>query len=100
MEFVALNVDGVHLGVADLDAGRIGAGIDLALHLETGFGRGGGDQLDDGLVADERSTAPVLGDEREQAMLDPVLFAGAGREVADRDGDAEFVGQGLQLALP
>jgi hypothetical protein len=65
VEFVALNVDGVHFGIADFDAGRIDVGIDLAVHLEAGLGRGGGDQLDDGLVADERPATPILGDERE-----------------------------------
>src|SRR5207342_3213174 len=55
---------------------------------------------DDGLIADERPPAPVLRDEREQAMLNLVPFAGAGREMTNRDEDAELVGQGLQLALP
>ena len=100
VEFVAVNVDGVHLGVGDFDAGGINVGVDLAAHLEAGVGGGGRDQLDDGLVADERLAAPVLGDEREEAMLDLVPLAGAGRQMADRDGDVEFVGQALQLALP
>ena len=56
------------------------------LHLQTGAGGGGGDQLDDGLVADQRLAAPVLGDEREQPMLDLVPLAGAGRQMTDRDG--------------
>ena len=56
--------------------------------------------MDDGLVADEWLAAPVLCDEREQAMLDPVPLAGARRQMTDRDGNAEFVGQVLQLALP
>src|ERR1700730_5492316 len=33
-------------------------------------------------------------------MLDLVPFAGAGGQMTDRDGNAEFVGQGLQLAFP
>ena len=33
-------------------------------------------------------------------MLDLVPLAGAGRQVADRDGQLEFVGQLLQLDLP
>ena len=99
MKVVVLDGDGAHLGVADLDAGRISVGVDLALHLQPGVGGRGGDELDDGLIADERPAAPVLGDEREEAMLDLVPFAGAGRQMADGDGDIEFVGQGLQLAL-
>ena len=56
--------------------------------------------MDDGLVADERPAAPVLRDEREETMLDAIPFAGAGRQMADGDSDAELVGEGLQLALP
>jgi hypothetical protein len=52
------------------------------------------------LVADEWLAGPVLCDEREQAMLDPVALAGAGRQMADRNGNAEFVGEVLQFALP
>ena len=57
---MALKVEGAHFGLAHLDAGGVGIGIDLALHLETGVRGGGGDQLDDGLVADQRLAAPVL----------------------------------------
>ena len=71
-----------------------------AAHREAGVGRGGGDQLDDDLVADQRLAAPVLGDEGEQAVLDLVPFAGAGREVADGHGQAGLVGEALQLELP
>src|SRR4051794_918027 len=51
-------------------------------------------------MAEQWLAAPVLGDEGEQAMLDAVPFAGSGRQVANRNGDPEFVGQDLQLALP
>ena len=83
---MALDIDAVHLGIGDLDAGRIGVGVDLALHLEAGVGGGGSDQLDDRLVADERPSAPVLGNEREQPMLDLIPFAGAGRQMTDGEG--------------
>jgi hypothetical protein len=33
-------------------------------------------------------------------MLDPVPFAGAGRQMADGDAQAEFVGQRLPFAFP
>jgi hypothetical protein len=33
VEFVAPDIDRVHLGVGDFDAGRIGVGVDLALRL-------------------------------------------------------------------
>src|SRR5882672_10093499 len=64
------------------------------------FGGGGRDQLDDHAMADEGLGAPVLADEGEEAVLDLVPLAGAGRQVADRDVEAEFVGQLLQFAFP
>ncbi len=33
-----MEINGIHLGVADLDAG--GIGVDLGLYLEAGFGCG------------------------------------------------------------
>ena len=60
----------------------------------------GRDQLDDHAIADERLGAPVLADEGEEAVLDLVPLAGAGRQVADHDVEAEFVGQLLEFAFP
>ena len=104
VEVVALNVDDIHLGIGDPDAGGIAVGVDLALHLEAGSGRGGGNQLDDGLVADERPAAPVLRDEREEAMLDLVPFAGARWEMADdqpeSDVTASFCSEVFQIPEP
>ena len=100
MERVALDVDCSHFGFGDFDAAWVARAIDVAGNGEACVGRGGGDQLDDDLMADERLAAPVLGDEGEQSMLDPVPFAGAGRQVGDRHGEAGLVGEALQLALP
>src|SRR3982751_921298 len=52
------------------------------------------------LMADERFAAPVLGDVGEQSVLDAVPFAGAGRQMDDRHGEAGLVGEALQLAFP
>lgn len=100
MEGVRGDADGVHLGVTDLDAGGIAAGINLGFDVEAGVGGGRGDQLHDGLVADQRLSPPVLRDEREQAVLDLVSFAGARRQMTDGDGQAEFVGESLKFAFP
>ena len=51
------------------------------MHGQTGAGCGRGDQLNDGLVADQRFGTPVLANEREQAVLNLVPLAGAGWEV-------------------
>jgi hypothetical protein len=70
VEGVAVQPDGGQLGVGGLAASGVGVGIELASHAQTGGGRGGGDQADDDRVADQRFAAPVLADEREQAVLD------------------------------
>ena len=90
---MAGEVDGIHFDVGHLDTGRIGVLIELVTNLETGLCCRCGDQLDDDPMADERFAAPVAGDEREQAMLDLVPLAGAGRQVTYGDGNAELVGQ-------
>ena len=74
--------------------------IQFAADRQAGLGRGRCDQLDDHLMADKRSAAPVAGDEREQTMLDLVPLARARREVAHGDRKAEFVGEPLQFDLP
>ena len=83
-------------GVADNLVGDdnilwIAVAIEFAMHGETGVIGGGGDQVDDDTVADKRLGAPVLTDEREQAVLDLVPLAGAWGKVADRDVDAKLM---------
>jgi len=41
-----------------------------------------------------------LADEREETMFDFVPFAGARRQVMDRDAQAGLIGQGLEFPLP
>src|ERR1700730_7242245 len=53
------------------------------------------------MMADKRLTAPVAGDEREQAVLDLVPLAGAGRQVTDahaRTVAATAIGGNQQVA--
>src|SRR3954447_17342330 len=66
-------IEGGHLGIGHPDALGIGAAVEAALDGEAGAGRGAGDHLDDHLVGEQGLAAPVLGDEGEQPMLDPVL---------------------------
>jgi len=56
--------------------------------------------MDDRAIAAQRLAAPVDSDERKQAMLDLVPLAGAGRQVANRCGKLELVGQFLKLDFP
>src|SRR5438876_483277 len=93
-------VDCGHLGVRDDNAARVLASSEFAAHGEAGFGGAGRDQFDDDPVADERLGAPVPADEGEEPVFDFVPLAGAGRQVADHNIEAEFVGQLLQFAFP
>jgi hypothetical protein len=100
LEGMALNVEGSQFGIADFDALRIAALVDVANDGEAGIGSSGADQLNDDLVADERFAAPVLGDIGKEAVLDAVPFAGAGRQMGDGYNEAGFVGKALEFTLP
>ena len=69
MKVVALDVDGRHFIIADLNAFLIEVAIEVASDRETVFGRGGADQLDNDLVADQWFAAPVLRDVSKETML-------------------------------
>jgi len=70
MEFIALDVERLHRGIADFDALLVGGGIERALDFQAGFGRRRGNQLDHGHAIDEWPPAPSLRDVAEQAVLD------------------------------
>jgi Endosomal/lysosomal potassium channel TMEM175 len=91
MEGISLEPQLRHLLIGNLDPCRIGIGIELAFHGETGLRRGGSDQINDDLVTDQRRAPPVLADEREQAVFDLIPLAGARRKMADRNLQARFV---------
>jgi len=73
VELVSFQVESSHLDVADFDAFLVGSRIERTLDFQTGSGRRGADQFDDGEAIGERATPPVLGDVTEQAVLDPRL---------------------------
>src|SRR6266576_5230044 len=100
MECIALDVERLHLGIADFDAFLVGRAIERALDFQAGFGRRGSDQLDDRHAIDEWSPAPSLGDVAEQAMLDLVPLRRARRIVMDVEHEARLVSELLQLELP
>ncbi len=100
MEGIALDVDGGHFGIADFDAFWVKVLVDVAGDGEAGGGRGGADQLDDDLVADERFAAPVLRNVGKEAVFDAVPFAGSRRQMGDCHSQAGLVGEALQLELP
>src|SRR6266446_9575626 len=100
VELGAFDVDSGHVGIRYDNAAGVLAGVEFAAHSEAGFGGRRRDQLDYDAIADERPGAPVLADKGEEAVLDFVPLAGAGRQVANHDIDAELVGQLLQFTFP
>ena len=95
VERVASQIDRGDLRIGDFDAFGIFVFVELGTHFEAGICCRRGDQLDDRAIAAQRLAAPVDGDERKQTVLDLVPFAGARREVTDRDFQPGFVGQFL-----
>jgi hypothetical protein len=61
---------------------------------------GPANQIDDDLVADQWTTAPVHADEREQSMLDLVPLAGARWKMTNPNRESQLVGERLQFLLP
>src|ERR1019366_9681449 len=76
VECVTLDIEGLHLRVADLDALRVAAGIKLASYRQASLGRGGGDQFDDCFAAGQGLASPGLSDVAEQPVLDPRIKSG------------------------
>jgi hypothetical protein len=99
MELITLDVEAFHLGVGDFDAFVVGSRVECAFYFETGFGRGCGDQFDDGQPIGERPAAPVLRDVAEQAVLDLVPLRRAWRIVVDLEYKPGVIGGNLRRGV-
>ena len=99
MEFIALDVEPLHLSIADFDAFFVGRGIERALDFQAGFGGGRGNQLDHGHAIHEWPPTPRLRDVTEQAMLDLIPLRRARRIVMNVEHEARLVGEFLQFYL-
>ena len=100
MEIAAGDVDGGELIVGDGDACWVARLIKTTAYGEAGIGAGGGDEFDDDLVGEQGLASPVAGDEGEEPVLDPVPLGSTGRQMADDQREAGFVGEPLELGLP
>src|ERR1700688_55371 len=99
MEYVALDIEGCHFRVADLDALWVGACIQFATNRQAGFGRGGGDQFHHCLAAGQGVAPPSLSDVAKQLVLDFVPLRSAWRIITDLERQAGFVYQVSKLDL-
>jgi hypothetical protein len=82
---ISRDVERSELLFRDLYAGRVEATIQARPHNQSpAIGRVA-DQVDDGFVRAERSSSPIDGNEREEAVFDLVPLAGSRRKVALRE---------------
>src|SRR5262245_33147692 len=100
MKRVARDVERSHLGVADLLALFVSAGIERGFDSQSRFGRRRGDEFNHGHPVGEGTGAPVLGDMAEEAMLYFVPLGSTRWIVAHRDCEVRLVGELLQFELP
>ena len=80
-----------HLRIGYLASLLVTLRVEFTMDFKPSARPGGRDQIDHRLVAVQRFASPVDRDEREQPMLNLVLFACARRKVAHRDRDLQFV---------
>ena len=95
VERFAMQVDLGQFGIAYFHASRICVCIQLTGNLQSRCGACCRDQAHNYLMANQRASAPVLGDAGEQPMLYLVPFTGARREVTDTDGQTGLIGEAL-----
>src|SRR5271157_5813478 len=84
----------------DLLFGSILPAVQHRLTVETGRRGRGADVVQDCLVADQGLPRPVLADQVEHPMLDPIPLRGPGRVVRHCDRHIELVSQPLQADPP
>src|ERR1022692_1363709 len=73
--------------------GGIAGAVDFGANRQPFAVGGGGNELHDNFVADERFTPPVLADEGEEPVFDRVPLAGPPRQVGHFDCQPGGVGQ-------
>ena len=100
MKGITDEVEGLEFGVADGETRRIRLAVLDGGDVQSFLGGRMRDQLNDGFQRGKRCGTPVDGNERKEAMLDLVPFAGGRRIMRHGDRELFFIGQGLQGLLP
>src|SRR6266702_4715330 len=86
--------------VCDCNARFILVGIKNRSYFETSSCARAANEINDGLIVDQRLSLPVQTDEGKQPVFDLVPLAGSGWIVADRDRHAGLVAQRLEMQFP
>ena len=100
MELGGHKVELGHFCIRDLDSLGILSARQLRFDLESRSGLGAADKTDDGFIADQRSSSPVLGNKGKHPVFDFVPLAGSGREVRHVKVESGKIRQALKTPLP
>ena len=92
-------VERLHFLLGHFDSALVRSAIQPSFDGQPRLGRSPGNKIDDGTVVRQGPTSPVGGDEREEAMLDLVPFAGAWRKMTRRDRQVLLRRKALQLPV-
>ena len=84
-----------HLLIGDLFAFFVFLGQHTGTQHKSGRSGGGANVLEDGLIALQRATRPIVADLGKEAMFDGIPYRGPRRIVTDRDLQAVGVHQSL-----
>lgn len=97
---VMFDVEGFEPGVGDFDFGGVVAGVEFGGDLQAGASGGAAEEGQEGVQRSQRHSGPVLRDEAEETVFDPVPFGATRWVMADGDRQAGLVGEALQFPLP
>jgi len=100
MKGIWFEVESCQLRCRYFDSGWIGYLCESGLDREPRSGPGVGNQIDDRLIADQRSCLPGLRDEGEHAVFDLIPLAASRREMRRVKVEAGKISQTLQPCLP
>lgn len=84
----------------DLQASFVVGSVQAGAATEAVLCFRGADELQHGLVTDQRLSSPVLADDTEPPMLHRIPLGGAWRKVRHRDDQLKLIGQRLQTPFP
>src|SRR6266581_2329122 len=100
MKGITLDIDAPELFIGDLLFRLVVMLVKHSFNMQSRFGRGMSDKLQDDFIGNERLGSPVDGDEIEHLVFNGVPLAGARRVVTDMDYEPRSSGKLLQAVLP